>query len=65
MHWVLTYAITAYRAVLGSSPCWVLKECPAPGEIYEKYYFYRFDTLCVEIIKDFFGKKFIHTSLRH
>jgi hypothetical protein len=60
MCWVLTHTIAAYRADLGSSPCWALKECPALGKIYEKCYFYRLGTLSFEIIEDFFGEKVIH-----
>jgi hypothetical protein len=39
IRWVLTWTITAYRAVLGSCPCWALKECPALEKIYEKHTF--------------------------
>ena len=39
IRWVLTQAIAAYGADLGSSPCWALIECPAPGKIYENITF--------------------------
>jgi hypothetical protein len=61
IRWVLTWTITAYRAVLGSRPCCALKECPALGKIYEKQHFYRLGTLSVEIIEDFFSEKVIHS----
>ena len=61
IRWVLTRTNTAYNAFLGSRPCWALKECPALGKIYEKYYFYRLGTLSVEIIEDFFSEKVIHS----
>ena len=35
IRWVLTWAIAAYRADLGSRPSYALKECPALGKIYE------------------------------
>ena len=62
IRWVLTWAITACRADLGSSPCWALKECPALRKIYEKSHFYRLGVLSVEIIEDFFRRKVIHRS---
>ena len=39
IRWVLTWAIAAYRADLGSRPSWALKECPALAKIYENSQF--------------------------
>jgi len=39
IRWVLNRTIAAHRAVLGSSPLWALKECPALGKIYENSQF--------------------------
>ncbi len=58
--WVLTRAITACRAVLGSHPCRALKECPALGKIYEKHAFTRFRCEPVDFIEEKISEKVIH-----
>ena len=60
IRWVLTWAITACRADLGSSPSWALKECPALGKIYENSAFTRFRCEPVDFIEEKISKKVIH-----
>ena len=60
IRWVLTWAIAACRADLGSRPCWALKECPAPGKIYEKHAFTRFRCEPVDFIEEKISEKVIH-----
>ena len=60
IRWVLTQAIAACRADLGSSPCWALKECPAMGKIYENCAFTRFRCEPVDFIEEKISEKVIH-----
>ena len=60
IRWVLTRAIAAYRADLGSRPSCALKECPVLGKIYENYAFTRFRCEPVDFIEEKNSEKVIH-----
>ena len=60
IRWVLTHAITAYRAALGLRPSYALKECPAPRKIYEKRAFTRFRYEPIDFIEEKIREKVIH-----
>jgi len=60
IRWVLTRTITAYRAVLGATPYWALKECPARGKIYENCAFTRLRCEPVDFIEEKIREKVIH-----
>jgi len=60
LSWVLTWAITAYRADLGSRPCCALKECPALEKIYENCAFTIFRCEPVDFIEEKISEKVIH-----
>jgi hypothetical protein len=59
---VLTWAIAAYRADLGSRPCWALKECPARGKIYENCAFTIFRCEPIDFIEEKNQQKVIHSQ---